>query len=62
MSHEYRCKGIYKDRECHRLLFCGSLRLILSRAAQPKDAIEIKCPKCGHLNVFVPQPEVLKLA
>ena len=56
----YECDGSYKGQPCRKLLFCGSLRLLLTKAAQPKDAIEVKCSRCGHINVFTPEPIVLK--
>ena len=50
----------YECQECHKLLFRGSLKLLLTRASEPKDAIEVKCSRCGHINIFTPQPQVLK--
>lgn len=59
-TDRYECDGTYKGKPCHKLLFCGSLRLLLTKAQQPKDAIKVKCSRCGHINVFTPQPMVLK--
>ena len=46
---EIRCKGIYKGRPCNRRLFDGLPGFdIISN--KPK-IIEIKCPKCGAMNI-----------
>lgn len=50
----------HECEECHKLLFRGSIRLLLTKSAEAKDTIEVKCSRCGHLNIFTPQPQVLK--
>lgn len=50
----------YTCEKCGKLLFRGNLRLMLTKAMQPKECLEHKCSRCGHLNYFVPEPMVLK--
>ena len=54
MIQDYRCTS------CNKLLFRGSLSLIVSKAQQPQDAIELKCPRCNAMNIFVPEATILK--
>ncbi len=50
----------YQCEQCGKLLFRGNIRLILAKSMQPKECLEHKCSRCGHLNYFVPEALVLK--
>lgn len=50
MITEYRCQ------RCRRLLFTGSLRLLLAKKPTDDNTIEIWCDKCGYHNRFTCDP------
>lgn len=43
MDEDFRCKGMYRERLCRRLLFIGySLKMT--------GILSIRCPRCGCDN------------
>jgi phage FluMu protein Com len=45
---EFRCKHIVDGKPCNKLL----------AKADEKSAIEIKCPRCGSIQLLKPKPNI----